>query len=54
MKDFSFLKKNRIPFGYKYGEVSENDKKSGRTLDKISKYLKIIGKNLSLPFQDRT
>lgn len=27
MKDFSFLKKNRIPFGYKYGEGKENDKK---------------------------
>jgi hypothetical protein len=30
MKDFSFLKKNRIPLGYKYGEVSENDKKNDK------------------------
>jgi hypothetical protein len=43
MKDFSFLKKNRIPFGYKYGEVSENDKNWEKKVENISNYIKICG-----------
>jgi hypothetical protein len=54
MKDFSFLKKNRVPFRYKYWVVEENVKKKSEKVENIYKCLKVSLKIILLVKDEKT